>query len=185
MIENKTFNSIDFSSIGLVEEYDNCQFVNCNFTKANLSNIKLVECDFEACNFSQTKWNHTSIQACEFTDCKMLGIDFSGVNPFLLKMNFHQCQLNLSSFYALKLKEIQFIGCQLNETDFVQTDLTKANFSECQLRGATFEQSILIEADFRTAEGFSIDPSKNRIRKAKFRKDNVLGLLHSFEIKVD
>jgi len=185
MTDSMTFNGTDFSKVNLDREYDSCQFVNCNFLGVDLSNIKWLECDFEACNFSQTKWNHTSIQTCEFIDCKMLGLDFSGVNPFLLKINFNNCQLNLSSFYALKLKQIEFINCQLNEVDFVEADLSKADFSGSELKGATFENSILTEADFRFAKHFSIDPTINRMNKAKFKSDNVLGLLYSFGVKIE
>jgi uncharacterized protein YjbI with pentapeptide repeats len=185
MIEGEELKNIDFNKVSLDQEYDNCQFVNCNFSEVDVSNIKFIDCQFKACNFSQTKWYHTSIQVCEFTDCKMLGIDFSNVNEFLLKMSFHHCQLNLSSFYALKLKSTPFINCQLNEVDFVETDLSKVNFSGSNLKDATFDQTILSEADFRTAESFSIDPTKNRIRNAKFRKDNVLGLLDGLGILIE
>lgn len=182
---NQVLNNIDFSKNRNEVEYENCQLVNCNFTGLDLSNIKFIECEFEACNFTQTKWVNTSIQTCEFIACKMLGLDFSNVNGFLLSMSFDTCQLNLSNFYQLKLKKTKFINCQLNEIDFTETDLSQASFERSQLRGAIFEHSILAESDFRTAENFSIDPETNNVKKAKFSKDSLGGLLDKYQIIID
>ncbi|MFD1551393.1 pentapeptide repeat-containing protein [Putridiphycobacter roseus] len=184
MRENETIKGDDFSSSALSQEYENCQFLNCDFTGVNLSNVKFITCEFEACNFTQTKWNNSSVQSCEFVACKMLGLDFSSLNPFLIRFSFENCQLNFSSFFGLKIKGTPFINCQLQEVDFSETDLSKASFAESDLKMATFDRTNLIETDFRTAINFSIDPTINKMKKAKFASNNLRGLLDTFSLKI-
>jgi hypothetical protein len=42
----------------------------------------------------------------------------------------------------------------------------------------------LEKADFQTAYNFEIHPTLNRIKKAKFSKENVVGLLLGFGIEI-
>jgi len=51
--------------------------------------------------------------------------------------------------------------------------------------GATFDKATLEKADFRTAINYSIDPTNNRIKKAKFSLLGVVGLLDKFDISID
>lgn len=182
---DQVLKNIDFANNRKELEYENCHFLNCNFTGADLSNIKFIECEFEACNFTQTKWVNTSIQSCEFKTCKMLGLDFSGLNLFLLSLSFEECQLNLSNFYQLKLKRTNFLNCQLQETDFTEANLSQSSFERSQLRGAIFDHTNLTEVDFRLSESFSIDPENNTIKKAKFLKETLPGLLDKYKIRIE
>ena len=113
-----------------------------------------------------------------------MGLRFDDCNPFLLALDFEGCLLNFSSFYGLKLKKTAFKNCNLEEVEFSETDLTSANFENANLLKATFERSILESADFRTASNFSIDPELNRMSKAKFSSQNIVGLLHKYKIIV-
>ena len=51
--------------------------------------------------------------------------------------------------------------------------------------GAAFENTILEKADFRTSFNYSIDPGKNRIKKAKFSLAGIAGLLEKYDIEID
>ena len=42
----------------------------------------------------------------------------------------------------------------------------------------------LTEADFRTAQNFSIDPLENQLKKAKFSRENLEGLLEKLQLKI-
>ena len=101
-----------------------------------------------------------------------------------MEFNFENCQLNHSSFNALKLKKTLFTGSQLREVDFAACDLTEAVFDECDLLNATFARTLLEKADFRTARNFSIDPELNRIKKAKFSITGLGGLLAKYDIVI-
>lgn len=115
----------------------------------------------------------------------MLGLKFEHCNPFLFSVNFESCQLNLSSFYKLKLKKIKFSNCTLHEVDFTEADLSEASFVNCDLHGATFEYCTLTKADFRTAVNFAIHPETNKIAKARFSRQNLEGLLLRYDINIE
>ena len=132
-----------------------------------------------------TKVKNTSFKTVKFSNCKLLGLNFSDCNVFLFSVGFEYCLLNLSSFYKLKLKGTKFRNCNLQEVDFTETDLTNAAFDNCDLERAIFERTILEKADFRTAYHYSIDPTVNRIKKARFSGNGLAGLLDKFNIVIE
>lgn len=115
----------------------------------------------------------------------MLGLRFDLCNDFLLSFQFKECTLNLSSFYGLKLKKLRFVNCKLQEVDFTETDLTASIFDSCDLQRAIFDRSTLDKVDFRTAYNFGIDPERNKLGKARFSVNGVVGLLGKYDIVVD
>jgi uncharacterized protein YjbI with pentapeptide repeats len=99
-------------------------------------------------------------------------------------MNFDTCLMNLTSFYKLKIKQKVFENCSLNEADFTEADLTEAEFDNCDLKRAIFDRSILVKTNFRTARNFNIDIENNKIKGAKFSKENLSGLLTKYQLKI-
>ena len=120
-----------------------------------------------------------------FKDCKLIGLHFENCNGFLFAVGFQGCQLNLSSFYQRDLKNTLFKNCNLQEVDFVETDLTSSTFDNCDLTNAIFENTNLQKVDFRTSFNYSIDPELNRIKKAKFSRMEVVGLLNKYNIEIE
>lgn len=179
---DETFIKLSSLSIG---EYENCVFDNCDFSNSDISGINLVECIFTNCNLSLVKLNKTSLQNIQFKYCKIMGVRFDTCNPFGLSISFHNCQLNHSSFYKLKLKKTIFTNCHLQETDFTEADLSNAVFENCNLMQAIFLQTNLEKVDFRTAYNYSIDSERNTMKKAKFAIAGVIGLLHKYDILID
>jgi fluoroquinolone resistance protein len=114
----------------------------------------------------------------------LLGLDFSECNPFLLQLYFADCQLNLASFYALKLKGTMFKNCTMHEVDFTETELMSAKFMDCDLKRTIFSRTNLEKSDFQTAENYSIDPENNRMKGAIFSLEGVVGLLDKYGVKV-
>lgn len=165
--------------------YENCTFVNCNLSHVNLGNFGFTECKFLDCDLSMAHIKQATFNDIGFERCKMLGMRFDLCNDFLLSFQFKECTVNLSSFYGLNLKKIHFVKCKLQEVDFTETDLTLAVFDGSDLQRAIFDRSILEKADFRTAHNFSIDPERNTMRKAKFSREGVVGLLGKYDIVVE
>jgi uncharacterized protein YjbI with pentapeptide repeats len=93
--------------------------------------------------------------------------------------------MNLTSFYKLKLKGTCFKNCDLKEADFTESDLTLSFFDNCNFEGAIFESTIIEKADFRTSINYSIDPTGNRIKKAKFSINGLAGLLDKYDIQIE
>ncbi len=184
--QDNNYNSRDFTKETLqLGEYENCTFTNCIFTNTNLSDFSFEECNFKECNLSNAKILNTAFKSIHFENCKLVGLQFDQCNPFLLGFLFVDCQLNLASFYQLKLKGTFFKNCILHEVDFAETDLTGSNFDDCDFSGAMFGNTNLEQTDFRTSVNFSIDPEMNRIQKAKFSTENVAGLLDKYNIRIE
>ena len=125
------------------------------------------------------------MQDVKFLNCKLLGVQFNQCKGFLLRLDFENCQLKLSTFYKLKLKNTRFTNCNLEEADFSEVDLTGAVFENCDLLQATFMNTNLEKADLRSANNYSIHPETNRIRKARFSIPGVTGLLAQYDIEIE
>lgn len=186
LLEDKDFEQIDYTQKPLAEaDYDNCSFINCNFSGTDLSRINFTECTFIDCNLSMAKLGNTVFNDTKFKGCKMLGLHFEDCNQFLITVSFEGCNLNLSSFYKVNLKKTIFKNTSLNEVDFTETNLTNVLFDNCDLMSATFVEAILEKADLRTAYNYVIDPEVNRIKKARFSSNGLAGLLNKYDILID
>lgn len=183
--ENKVLEKIDYSGKMLTnKELENCTFISCVFSQADLSNTRFTDCEFRNCNFSMAIIRNTSLKDVKFRNCKLLGLNFNECNKFLLSLDFEGCILNLSSFYKLKLKNTRFINCSLKEVDFSDTDLTSSLFDNCDFERAIFASTLLEKADFRTSFNYQIDPENNKIKKARFSLAGVPGLLAKYNIEI-
>ena len=184
--ENEEFSNLSFTTDKLPRgEYEACTFTHCDFSTSDVSAVTFMDCVFKECNLSLANISNTAFKNVQFLNCKLVGLHFQNCNPFLLEMHFDGCQLNLSSFYKLVLKKTRFKNCTMQEVDFAEADLTCASLAECDLAGAIFDRTILEKADFRTAFNYSIDPEKNRLKKARFSLEGVVGLLHKYGIDIE
>ena len=84
----------------------------------------------------------------------------------------------------MHLPNIEFYNCKLHQTDFTDAHLKQAKFLDCDLENAIFENTNLEQADFTSAINFSIDPSVNSLKKTRFDKDGLIGLLKKYDIVV-
>ena len=185
MIENQKFTGIDYRASPLVKDtYDGCSFIDCTFAGTDLTNNNFRACRFELCNLSMARFDNSSFKDVRFVQNKMLGLDFSCINPFLLALSFAHCQLDLTSFAKLRLRGTIFDTCRLEEVDFTEADLSAVTFSECDLNRAIFARTNLERADFSTALNYSLDPENNRLRKAVFSRMNLSGLLQKHQIEI-
>ena len=185
-VEDQIFEAKDFSTDPLtVEAYENCTFVRCSFTNANLSNRRFIECVFNDCDLSNAKLHKTTLNDIKFVGCKLLGLHFDNCSEFLFTIFFENCAVDFSSFYKRSLKKTIFKRSSFKEVDFTEADLTGSIFDNCDLAKALFENTILEKADLRTAFHYSIDPEVNRIRKAKFSTAGIAGLLTKYDIVID
>jgi fluoroquinolone resistance protein len=182
-ITGEIFNGANFKATDLLlGDYENCTFQNSDFANADLSGIGFIDCRFSSCNLSTIKLGQTAFRDVVFKDCKMVGLHFEHCNDFLFAAGFQNCVLNFSSFYKLKLKKTIFKDCNLQEVDFTEADLSSSIFDYCDLNKAIFDNTVLEKTDFRTAYHYIIDPQSNKLKKAKFSKDGLDGLLHKFDI---
>jgi fluoroquinolone resistance protein len=186
LAEDEAFENINFSTTKpSATEYEYCQFRNCNFAGADLSRFRFMECSFTDCDWSNVKLAGAILNDVRFAGCKILGVHFEDCNEVLFTVSFNNCLLNFSSFYKHTAKKTSFRHCSLQEVDFTDADFTSALFDNCDLLNAHFENTVLEKADLRTAFNYTIDPEINRIRKAKFSKEGLAGLLGKYDIEID
>jgi fluoroquinolone resistance protein len=183
--EEQSFEQKDFTVKPLAKgEYENCVFTGCNFSNTNLSGIHFSECEFTGCNLGMALLGGTAFKDVRFKDCKLLGLHFEHCSDSLFSVAFNGCILNLASFYKRKLKKTVFKNCSLQEADFTEADVSGAVFDNCDLAKAVFDNTLLEKADFRTAYHYSINPEKNRLKKAKFSAAGIAGLLDQYDIDI-
>lgn len=163
----------------IANEYSRCTFEGLDLKSTDLEGKIFAECTFRSCDLSLANMTRTSWRGVRFEHCKLLGLRFDQCHTFLLELAFDTCILDLASFHGLRLKNTVFSNCRLRETDLAGADLSGASFVGCDLGGAVFERTVLEGADLRTAHHYSIDPANNRIRKARFSRDGLEGLLQS------
>ena len=182
-ITDKTFEQIQYAKEPFVKgDYDGCHFRSCDLSNSDLSHCTFIDCTFTDCNLSLAKIIQTSFRDIVFTNCKLTGLHFDYCNTGLFSAAFENCNLTLSCFFQMKLKKINFAGSTLHETDFTEADLSEANLCNCDLFKAVFDHTMLEKTDFRNAVNFSIDPATNKIKKAKFNKENLSGLLGNYDL---
>lgn len=166
------------------KEYENCTFHHCDFTECTFQSVYFIDCTFFDCNFKDTKINYVSLRGVQFTRCDFTAVNFAMTDQVIFEFHFTDCLLDYAKFYALKLKKMQFINCSMIAVDFMGSDLTEALFDNCNLRRAVFIDTIATKADFYTSYDYSIDPEKNRLKKAIFSSEGLKGLLEKYELIV-
>jgi uncharacterized protein YjbI with pentapeptide repeats len=87
-------------------------------------------------------------------------------------------------FIGNNLKRTKFVSCQLQGADFTESDLKEAVFNESDLTTTTFQSTNLEKADLSNAYNYNINPVYNKIKKAKFSRSGLDGLLSSFGIVI-
>jgi uncharacterized protein YjbI with pentapeptide repeats len=102
-----------------------------------------------------------------------------------LSLKFKKCLIDTSNFSDLDLKNTLFQECVIRDTYFTTTNLTGSNFEGSDLRGSTFHNTILCKANLQGAINYSIDPSTNKLKKAKFSTPEVLNLLNHLDIIIE
>jgi len=185
IIEDQTFTKVTAKSLtDKKSTFENCWFVNCDFSYADLSKQVFTDCEFEGCNLSLVKLIETGLQDVRFKNCKLSGADFSKSHDFLFAVNFENCILDNAIFYKKKNKSAKFLDCSMVETDFTEADLTDTTFGNCNLNRAFFDRTVLKNADLSSSYNFIIDPDNNDIKKAKFSVQGLPGLLVKYGIRV-
>jgi fluoroquinolone resistance protein len=186
IIEDKTFTKITAEALTSGKfTFENCKFISCDLSYADLSGMVFIDCYFEGCNLSLIKLSDTGLQNIQFKDCKLTGADFSKSRDFLFEVNFNNCILDNAIFYKKKNKGAKFTDCSMVEADFTEADLTDTQFINCNLNRAFFNRTILKNADLRTSYNFIIDPDINNVKKARFSVHGLAGLLAKYDIRIE
>jgi uncharacterized protein YjbI with pentapeptide repeats len=168
-------------------EFEECHFVGCRLSGSAFQGCAFVNCTFTLCDLGLLKAPSSRFAEAQFTDCKLIGVDWtdaSSLTALTTSMGFLRCILSYSSFANLDVKGMRVIECEAHEVDFTNARLQRAVFTKTDLTGARFVESDLREADFVGARNYVIDPTRNKVKKARFALPEAVGLLVSFGVVV-
>ncbi|MEE1898445.1 pentapeptide repeat-containing protein [Flavobacterium rakeshii] len=177
-INNTVFGPDDI----MYKDYERCTFTDCDFTQCNYLGVAFTDCEFINCNFAEAKINYVSFRDVMFTGCNFTGVNFAMVDDLLFKFEFKECILDYTKFYTLKMRGTVFTGCQIIASDFMNADITDVIFDNCNLHKSVFLDTIANKVDFSTSYNYTIDPEKNKLKKAIFSESGLKGLLTKHEI---
>lgn len=164
--------------------FEKCVFKQLNLSKAVLAQASFINCRFENCNLWLVVLTGTKLNEVDFINCTVIGVDFGQCSAFGFFVSFRECQLDQSYFVDRNLKKTCFLDCSLKEVRFINCDLTGALFKHTNLELAVFVDNTLIQTDFATAYNITLDPDKNKLKKARFSLDELPGLLTKYELIV-
>jgi uncharacterized protein YjbI with pentapeptide repeats len=187
----QVYENQEFQSLSLIgrdfcrKEFSNCVFKSCDFNECNFQGTLFIDCVYNCCNLANIKVDNCNFRGVVFNDCKLINVSFAAINFFLLNWEFRKCKIELCNFGGLKMKRSRFIESIVRETSFINVDLRDSDFAGSDLQGSKFHNALLENVNFVGARNYYIDPSSNKIKKAKFSYPEVLSLLATFDIKVE
>lgn len=186
---NETFSDLEWANeeLSSVRFYD-CTFRNCDFNEAALKVCKFSGCAFESCNLNFIKVTDSEFADVTFVACKVVGVNWTEADwprtAGRRMLSFDRCTISHSTFIGLKLPGCAFVDCLAKDADFREAELDGTSFAGTDLTESLFGDTSLIGADFTRATGYSINPTKNRIRNAKFSLPEATSLLYNMDIEI-
>lgn len=163
-------------------EFANCTFENCDFQGADLSSYIFDNCTFKGCNLSLVKLHKTKLLKIILEESKAEGLRFEHCDTFAMSLHVKNCLLRSCTFAELNLSKVQFENANIIDCDFYQTKLMEASFTGCVLTGTMFNSCDLSKANFLDAIDYTIDPTQNQVKQAKFSSEGLAGLLRHLNI---
>ena len=169
-------------------EFDACRFNDCDFTEAVIERCRFIDCEFSNCNFSNAQLRESRMREVLFDNCKLVGVDWTRLDwPNLSlpsPLTFQSCLLSHGSFFGLELAELNMQYCKAHEADFRSANLSEGRFNFTDFLGSQFHQCDLSGADFEHACNYAIDVFNNRVKGARFSRDEALSLLSGLDIEL-
>ncbi len=166
-ITDKTFEVECFLEHSLeYKDFERCTFIGCDFAEASFLGVAFIDCVFKDCNFREAKINYVGFRDVHFTQCDFTGVNFAMCDALLFAFGFTECTLDYTKFYSLKMPATVFSSCSIVAADFMAADITGVRFDNCNLHKSVFIDTIANKTDFSTAYNFTLDPEKNKLKKA-------------------
>lgn len=166
------------------KDFERCTFIGCDFAEASFLGVAFIDCTFSDCNFTEAKINYVGFRGVHFTNCDFTGVNFAMVDSLLFGFGFTGCTLDYAKFYSLKMPGTVFTSCSIIAADFMAADITAVIFDNCNLHKSVFIDTIANKTDFSSSYNFTLDPEKNKLKKAIFSTDGLKGLLTKFDLVI-
>ncbi len=177
--EFKEYKVKDLDSI----EFDNCTFINCDFSSSIIYNCRFIECTFINSDLSLSTLKSSIFNDVTFEKSKLLGLSWSHCQePFEVK--FDTCDISQNSFHFIDLRQMKFINSIIKDSGFEECNLEKSLFDRCDLQYTVFLKNNLKKANFETSKNYLINPAENDIKDASFSLPEALSFLSLLPIKL-
>jgi uncharacterized protein YjbI with pentapeptide repeats len=164
--------------------FEECTFINCNFSETAFKNCKFRYCQFINCNLSLITVVCCNFLNVKFNDCKIIGVNWTYSEALCSPIIFSKCNISQSNFLGLNLKSISITECVAREDDFRECDLSKAILTMNDFKNTLFCNTNLIKADFTSSTNYAINVLNNKIQGAKFSLPDVISLLSGIGIEI-
>lgn len=161
---------------------ESCTLEGVDWSGMDLRGARFEACVFQTCDLSNVRALGLGLQGVTFEGCKLVGFDLASCNTLGLELRLVDCMLDSANVEGVDCRQISWSGGRANGADFTAANLEGVAFDGVDLTGALFGQTKLAGADFRTATGWRIRPDENRIRGAKFRRDDLSGLVEGWDL---
>lgn len=194
MLTQSNYVSECFEGLALAEKtfdgvsFDNCHFIDCDFSNSRFNGCTLSDCHFLHCNLNLVHLGYSRFHDVTFDNSKLMGLDWTKVNwpnfQFFSPIKFNQCLLSESTFYGLNLKELTLTACKAHNTDFQNGDFSHSDFGHTDFTGSIFHNTNIAGVNFCDAVAYDIDIRNNTIKGAKFTRIEALSLLEGLEIEL-
>lgn len=169
-------------------EFEDCQFTDCDFSEAIFTNCTFTNCEFMRCNLSLIRLTNSKLFTISFIESKLVGVDWTKATwpryHLDFELQFRQCILNDSSFFALTLHQLVLEQCKLHDVDFREGDFSASVMSYCDFSYSVFMRTNLHKVDFTESTGYAINVLENHVKGAKFSKYEALNLLQCLDIEL-
>jgi fluoroquinolone resistance protein len=186
-IEQHIFTGIRASDTVKLKDmtYNRCTFKNSIFNKTNFTDVTFQDCEFQNSELLLCHIDGTTFDNVLFKSCKLTGINFTESATFGFAPDFIECLLDSCIFYANTLSNQHFTETTIRNTDFSNCMMKTTEFSNTRFQSCSFLGCNLEKADFRTASGYVIDPSANKLKGARFSLPEAASFLHYLGITVE
>ena len=162
--------------------FEACVFEGVDWSGKDLRGARFEECTFVACDLSNMRTLGLGLQDVTFRESKLVGFDFASCNALGFRVHMEDCIADAVNGEGTDFRNVTWKGGRAHGADFAGANLEGLAFDGVDLTGALFGQTKLAGADFRTATGWRIRPDENRIRGAKFRRDDLSGLVEGWDL---
>lgn len=141
------FEAIDWKKGEIPKEmkgktFVSCQFSDCDFTGLDLSKGQFLQSTFIRCQWVETKVVGSRFQEVLFTESKIMGVDFSLVDPKFLSLGFLESILMGCNFSGLSIARARFHKSKVNDYHFSERASRRLISHSRTSKGVSFTMSI-------------------------------------------
>lgn len=145
--EGQTHIHLDLSSmLAYGSIWRDCQFVDCDFTLADLRSAKFERVKFTSCVLHAVNFSGSEMRGVFFDSCRMKQAVLAGIHP-LERVTLEDCQAQYASFADSTLRDVSFVRTNLHGADLRFMENHKAMFDDCNLWGALISLNCALFGD--------------------------------------